>query len=842
MERQRGFETRRLVIVIFLFGVLALPLFFVAGCGKQLTRMEENQVKLQAMVAANARDLATISSQLHTGQGKINESIQTLDGDTQQVAAGVTTVRNEQRQFRDTVAAGHEGLDRRITQVQDSQGSLQAGVAQVSEVTQRTAADLTALARDQATLQETVQANQRELAGSLGTVVNNQQRIQTSLGDLHQSSQGLAADIASLSAKSDTLHATVQDNNRQLGERLAVLAAGHGQLSADVSNVRTLLQTAATDLTAANSSLKEQLGATGERLTAQITGLSASQQQLQSGLDALGGKAEQTVADLADTKASLQETLRVSREVLTGQMAASLRNQETLQSDVRDLGDKADKLTTQQQSLSEAVKANQDVVTAKFTDVSQAQTTLQSSVNGLEDKTEAIVSAQSNLRQTLQSHNEAMNAGVAELAKGQQTLQTQMEAATATTSQTALDVLALNNQQTALQQAVRAVEDNLTGKMGQTLAAVKGMAEQQASLQQSLTANNHTQEQMKTDLGTLATTAGQTSLDVLAMKDSQAGLAQAMKTTVADLGTRTDKVAADLTAVAAGQRSLNDALNHQGQAASSQMARIAESQQQLQSGMDTLTATAGQTALDVMAMTARQDAIQTALQSHDGAFGTQMAKLADGQQQMQSGLDIVTATAGQASLDALALSDSQDKLGQALQAGRQDVADRLAAMAQSQQNWSERLDNAQTKVATIADRIAALEQQIAKLQTVLQTGLQGTATVLGTTGQQRQQFEAKVTQDVQAVIDSLSHLRQMQVALQEQITQVQRSTQGQADSLRSVIEQMKATPSAADRTREQTPAAENQTGVTAPAQPPAEVKVSSATETPQAPEVEETQE
>ena len=91
MEGRRRPETRRLVTVVLLFCALAIPLFAVAGCGKQLARMEENQVKLQAMIAANAREIATVSSQLHTGQGKINQSIQDLDGDTRQVAANVVT-------------------------------------------------------------------------------------------------------------------------------------------------------------------------------------------------------------------------------------------------------------------------------------------------------------------------------------------------------------------------------------------------------------------------------------------------------------------------------------------------------------------------------------------------------------------------------------------------------------------------------------------------------------------------------------------------------------------------------------------------------------------------------
>jgi chromosome segregation ATPase len=304
--------------------------------------------------------------------------------------------------------------------------------------------------------------------------------------------------------------------------------------------------------------------------------------------------------------------------------------------------------------------------------------------------------------------------------------------------------------------------------------------------------------------------------------NNQTGLTQAVKAGLADLGARTDKIATEVTAVNAGQNSLKDTLNHQGQTVSGQMAKIADGQQQMQSSLNTLTATTGQTALDVIAMTARQNAIRTALQSHDEAASAQMAKLADHQQQMQSGLDTVTAVTGQASLDTLTLNNGQGQLGQAVQAGRQETAAKLAAMAQDQQNWSNRLDAAQAKIATIADSIAALEQQIGKLQGVLQTSIQGTATIVGATSQQRMQFEAKVSQDVQAVIDSLAQLRQTQSLLQEQITQVQRSTQGQADSIRSAIEQMKPAPSVTEHVRDNGPA-------------PAEIKISAAAEKPQSP-------
>ena len=61
-------------------------------------------------------------------------------------------------------------------------------------------------------------------------------------------------------------------------------------------------------------------------------------------------------------------------------------------------------------------------------------------------------------------------------------------------------------------------------------------------------------------------------------------------------------------------------------------------------------------------------------------------------------------------------------------------------------------------------------------------------------GKQRQQFEAKVAQDVQAMIDAIAQLRQTQALLQEQMSQVQKSTQSQADTLKATIEQIKRQP------------------------------------------------
>ncbi len=934
MERRRGLDTRRLVVIVIFFCALAIPLFAVAGCGKQLARMEENQIRLQAMVAANARDLATISSQLDAGQGKINESIQALDGDTQQVATSVVAVRNEQRQFRDAVATENEGLNRRIGHIEDNQRSLQGSVAQVSDVTQRTATDLTSLAREQAALQQTVRANQQELTGSLSDVANDQQRIVTGIGELRQANKELTGDIA---AKHDTLYTALQDSDKQSTQRFTTLTAGQGQLSTDVAGVHTQLNTMTEDLAAGNSSLKEQLaggqqtlttqiaglaasqqqlqtsvdtlgtkadrtvadladtksslqetlragretltgqidglsasqqnlqtslntlgaktdqtvadlvdtksslqetlGASREALTGQIAGLSASQQQLQTSVDTLGTKADRTVAEIADTKSSLQETLRVSREVLTGQIAANLQNQQALQSDVRDLSDKADKLTTnlgtvssEQTALHATVRTNHDTVVAAMAGLSDRQETLRGGIEKLDGKADRAAGDLASLTAQQQSLYEAVKAN-------QDDIVPKLADVAATAEQTARDVTTLNNGQAALQQSIqagnaalaaRATElaesqqalrnriDNLGRATQQVASDLAKMTVGQDALHQTLKAHSDrtdqqaaslasVQEEMRTNLDTLTATAGQTALDIIAMTTRQDTIQAALQSQKETLGT--------------------------------QVARLADGQQQMQNSVDTVTATTSQASLDILGVTTRQNALQATLQSQKETLGAQMVQLADNQQQMQSSLDTVTATTGQASLDALNLNNSQGRLGQAIQAGRQEMADRLADMAQGQQKWSERLDAAQAKAVTIGDSVAALEQRIAKLQELLQASIQGTTAILGTTSQQRLQFEAKVSQDMQAVIDSLGQLRQTQTSLQEQIAQVQKSTQGQADSLRSVIQQMKTPSNANDRVRDDVPDVEDTVGASQAKPAPAEVKISNAAEVPPAPEV-----
>ena len=235
MHKPEGFETRRIATMSIVL-CTAIALLAGAGC-EQWARMEDNQIKVQAMVAANARQLATISSQLHTGHGKLNESLQDLDQDTQEVATGVLAVQDEQRQLQDALVTGNKQLNTRLTQFETNQHSLQGNLTQVVDVTGHTASDLTALAGEHTALHDTVRANQQELTKSLSAVADGQQRIQTGVTHLQQADEGLASDIAALADKQSAMHTAMEQSQQSLRSAVDGVAGTTNRTAADVTGL-----------------------------------------------------------------------------------------------------------------------------------------------------------------------------------------------------------------------------------------------------------------------------------------------------------------------------------------------------------------------------------------------------------------------------------------------------------------------------------------------------------------------------------------------------------------------------------------------------------------------------
>jgi chromosome segregation ATPase len=544
---------------------MALP-FGTAGCDDQLARMEANQVKLQAMVAANARQLATVSSQLYVNNGEVQRSIQKLDQNDQAVAAEVTAVQNEQTAVHEAVTSGNQALDKKMATVHENQRLLQDGVTQVATVTQRTASDVTAIAKEHATLHQLVQRGRQETAESLAAVAGSQQTIRTDIGQLQQADQKMAEQLTALAVSQDRIYGGLDGLGKfvqAVASDVAGISRGQAALHQTLNEKAETIVAGMGTMSAEQASLRKTLKANQDAVAAMLAGLSDSHQAIRRGLDDLGGSAARITADLA--------------AVINGQSA-----------------------------LRETMKAGSETLAATLTNVSESQTRLHDGLSGIGAKADAMA------------------------------------------------------------------------------AGIAAAAERQASLEQQLKAGN-------------------------------------------------------------------EALILQATAA-------AESQRAVKTGLEGL--------------------------------GGETRQLSAHQQALHDTLDTVTATTGQTALDVIALNDSQARLKQAMHTDRQELAARLADIMQGQQQWVQRLDAAQTNVQTIATSISALEQHLTKLQGSLQTSFDGLTTLLGANGQDRAHFEAKVHQDIQAMIDAVSQLRQNQVSLTEQMQQIQKRAQGQTHDIAAAVQQL----------------------------------------------------
>ena len=792
--------------------IVAVLFLAVAGChDEQLTRMEDNQIKLHAMVAANAQQIATVSSQVHTGTEELRAGIQDLDEDTKQVAAGVQAAQEQQIELHNTIASGQEGLNERMTQLDKNQKALAGEVAGVAGVTSRTAADLATLADRHAAMFETIRANQLELTGGIETVVANQQRLDTGLSDLHDADKALAGDIAALADRQDTMFTTMQDYNGRLNEQLAALTAGHERLDGDLGNVhglmqvlaadvagiaseQTVLQTALQDqsnaltdkltiaeqdrqdlragiervtnttsgtaadvtaMAAGQAALRETIGDNHEEVTGRVESLSQNQQNLQADLGTLDGKVERMASDSAAAASSLEEKVAVTRDVLTGQIAASIRNQQEIQTSVQDLDAKAqnlakslDGMSSEQKSFRKAMAGNHDAVMATMAGLSGEQMAMRKNLNSLHDKADTAradtAAAQKAIAKAMENHQKALASQGAKLAESQQAMRSQLDVLTATTGQLGIDVLALASGQTDLQSMMQANVAGLNDRADRLAADLGSLAERQTALGRQIEAGNEAlvtqvstvagnQQHLKTGLQSLDGRMGRVSADVAAVATAQqkshealtarndeiagrlaraAERQQAVEGSLDVLVATSGQTAMDVIELADGQAQLRQSVAAGNEAIAGHAATLADSQQTIHKGIQTLDQIARRTAEDILTMATAHDVLHNTLAVYREETGIHLTALADQQSFLQEQVDTLTATAGQTNLDVIALHDRQAELAKAVEAGAADLSERTDALTTEVRNVTAGQDAMTAQMSTVASNQQVLRNDI----------------------------------------------------------------------------------------------------------------------------------
>jgi chromosome segregation ATPase len=835
-------------MAILLTTLLAVTLA-TGGCGKQMARMEDNQVKLQAMVMANARQLATVSSQVHTGQSELNRTLAKIDEKADGINSEVLTVQNTQTQLRETMVNGNRQINRKIAQLESNQAFLKDGVAQVANIAQNTNVAVGAVAKDQATLHRMVQSHKLELDDSIAAVAKSQQRTHTGIDQLQAADRSLAGQISGVADQQDVLQRLAQDNTQQLvghlttlgteqtamhnslkngtqtlADKLAILEHTQLDIQSVIDRVANTTNTTADDITnlaATQSEMQQTQGVRYENLTGQLATAAQNQRSLQAGIGTLDAKADRTTSQLttlAAGQSTIQETVHANNASVAAGLTHVCDNQETLrdnlqrlddhsqslaadlgkaitnqattqdtlaksneafatfsenqialQHHVSDLNGKADVMASHISSVStelgtvhETVKTGNELATAQATALAEGQHSLKTDLGQLTEQTHQLAAGQTTLSQTMQSHADAASGQMTDMANDQRTIRDHVDAVMTTASQLALNVVAMSNRQAQFEQEVQTGIANLDQGTNRLAAGQNALNESlqahDESVAGSMTNLANTQGRIQGELDTVAATTTQVALDIITLDDNQAKLGVAAQTDREKLNAR-----------------LTD---------------VAQNQQQTQSGLDTLTATTTQVALDIITLDDNQAKLGVAAQTDREKLNARLTDVAQNQQQTQSGLDALTATTTQVALDIITLDDNQAKLGVAAQTDRENFNARLTDVAQNQQQTQSGLDTLTATTTQVALDIITLDDNQAKLGVAAQTDRENLNARLTDVAQNQQQTQsgldtltATTTQVALDVItldnNQTEQGKNLQANYQEVVSQLTAAAQGQ---------------------------------------------------------------
>lgn len=277
----------------------------LAGCGEQMARIEDQQLRLQAMVEANTEQIAAITARIEQNQEAFQAGLEDLRSTVRQVAAQTTSVGQEQLKMQETAKNSSLQMTAKIAALEQNQHELKAGIENVQNDARTRvddlASDVTAVASEQARLSETVQNNSRQLADNAAMIEQDRQQWAGTLEGLQENIQQVTVRMSALGEDLSKLQQTLQQNVRELvamteaasreqvnfrektqatlrtlNDSLNAVKQNQDKLQTQIKDVQNRAETIGRDVPDALAKFADQLARMGVRERAEIADAEAS--------------------------------------------------------------------------------------------------------------------------------------------------------------------------------------------------------------------------------------------------------------------------------------------------------------------------------------------------------------------------------------------------------------------------------------------------------------------------------------------------------------------------------------------------------------------------------------
>jgi len=220
MEFTKGFNVKGPAIrTIMVLAIIATG-FSLAGCNEEMARIENKQLDLQAIAETNAQQIAALGARIEKNQQELQAGIGQAQNEIRNVAADTAAVSEEQAMLQEAVQKSDRQTTDKIALLEQNQTELQAGIEEVRDSSKNVAADMaadiTVVKDEQARLYATVQSNNSDFTNNVAVLDQNQQQSQTKVEELQQNFQVVTTRVTTLADDLFKLQEVLQSNIQEL--------------------------------------------------------------------------------------------------------------------------------------------------------------------------------------------------------------------------------------------------------------------------------------------------------------------------------------------------------------------------------------------------------------------------------------------------------------------------------------------------------------------------------------------------------------------------------------------------------------------------------------------------
>jgi len=264
MDERKEFNKGAFVVRAVLAVLAAAVGLSLAGCGKQMARIEENQLKVQALVELNAQQIGAIAQRIEENQHALQDAIGTVRNSAQKLASDLASVAGEHTKLQKMVRDNNLQMTDKIAMMEQGQQNLQAAIEDVRSGTGQVAADIVGLGDKQAKLEQMIEANSRTLVSKVAASVDALEQNLLKLKEILQNDTRNLADIVQVIGQQQIeFEGKVERDIRGLAESMSAVEQNRAEFQKQVEEVQSNTQAMINNLTTALEQLKARVSQTG---------------------------------------------------------------------------------------------------------------------------------------------------------------------------------------------------------------------------------------------------------------------------------------------------------------------------------------------------------------------------------------------------------------------------------------------------------------------------------------------------------------------------------------------------------------------------------------------------